>query len=141
MSKQNADEIIELVRQGDDYVDARILTSQERFVADQFWPKIQRYLAQLPFARDLSAAYYAATDPETPLSVRAALLGCLVYFIIPTDLVADFIPGAGFIDDAATLAATMQMVLIHIKPEHRRRANAALAEASQMADDDQQSSA
>tara|TARA_B100001123_G_scaffold60759_1_gene65909 strand:+ start:1060 stop:1560 length:501 start_codon:yes stop_codon:yes gene_type:complete len=131
MKKHMQDEIIELVRQGDEYVDARILNGQERFVADQFWPKIRRYLAQLPFANDLTAAYYAATDRNTPLGVRAALLGALVYFIIPTDAIADFIPGFGFIDDAATLAATLQMVMVHITPEHRARASAALNEASQ----------
>ena len=128
MSKQDKIKIIELVRQGDEYVDASLLTGQERFVADQFWPKIQRYLAQIPFAKDLAAAYYAATDPTTPLSVRAGLLAALIYFIVPTDAIADFIPGVGFIDDAATLAATLQLVMIYITPEHLAQAEAALAE-------------
>ena len=128
MSKQDKIKIIELVRQGDEYVDASLLTGQERFVADQFWPKIQRYLAQIPFAKDLAAAYYAATDPTTPLSVRAGLLAALIYFIVPTAAIADFIPGVGFIDDAATLAATLQLVMIYITPEHHAQAEAALAE-------------
>ena len=135
MSKQENIDIIELVRQGDEYVDIRDLTGQERFVADQFWPKMKRYLAQIPFAKDLTSAYYAATDPETPLSVRVSLLAALAYFIIPTDAIADFIPGIGFIDDAATLAATMQLVMIYITPEHRKRAEAALAEAMNEADE------
>ncbi|MEM6903011.1 MAG: YkvA family protein [Pseudomonadota bacterium] len=127
-AKNDAVAVIELVRQGDEYVDARILSEQERFVADGFWPKVARYLAQIPFASDLTAAYYAATDPETPAVVRAWLLAALGYFIIPTDALPDFLFGIGFTDDAAVLAATMQMIFIHITPDHRKRAAAALEE-------------
>ena len=130
MKNHDKIDIIELVRQGDEYVDVRLLNGQERYVADQFWPKIRRYMAQIPFAKDLAAAYYAATDPETPLSVRAGLLGTLAYFILPTDAIADFIPGVGFVDDAAMLAGTLQLVMVYITPDHRKRAEAALAEAT-----------
>ncbi|MBV6631585.1 MAG: DUF1232 domain-containing protein [Alphaproteobacteria bacterium] len=85
-------------------------------------------MAQIPFTGDLTAAYYAATDPETPAFVRAWLLAALGYFIIPTDAMPDFLFGIGFTDDAAVLATTMQMIFTHITPEHQQRAAAALAE-------------
>ena len=34
---------------------------------------------------DLLAAYYCAFDRETPLQVRAVLLGALAYFVLPFD--------------------------------------------------------
>jgi NAD(P)-dependent dehydrogenase (short-subunit alcohol dehydrogenase family) len=58
-------------------------------VDDGFWPKIRRLAARLPFAEDLLAAYYAATDPQTPTRVRAVLLAALAYFVTPADLIPD----------------------------------------------------
>jgi uncharacterized membrane protein YkvA (DUF1232 family) len=123
-------DIIELVRQGDEYVDIRLLDEQARFVADGFWPKLKRTLARVPFTRDLVASYYAATDPATPVYVRAVLLSALAYFIMPADLIPDFLVGFGFTDDAAVLATTLQLVMGHITPEHRARADAALGEVA-----------
>jgi uncharacterized membrane protein YkvA (DUF1232 family) len=36
------------------------------------------------------------------------------------------LPGLGFADDAAVLAAALRMVAAHIRPEHRDAARAAL---------------
>lgn len=126
MKSPREPETIDLVRQGDEYVDSRLLDEQERYVAGAFWPKLKRHLARIPFARDLVAAYYAATDPETPVTVRAMLLGALTYFIMPADMIPDFFVGVGFTDDAAVLFMTLQMVMSHIKPKHRERAALAL---------------
>ena len=48
--------------------------------------KARRVAAQLPFAEDLLAAYYCAFDRETPLQVKAALIGALAYFVLPFDV-------------------------------------------------------
>lgn len=41
-----------------------------------------------------------ARDPETPRLIRIALLGLAAYLVSPIDLVPDFIPVAGQLDDA-----------------------------------------
>jgi len=41
---------------------------------------------------------------ETPWSTIAALTGALLYVLSPLDLIPDFIPLAGFVDDAAVFA-------------------------------------
>jgi uncharacterized membrane protein YkvA (DUF1232 family) len=41
---------------------------------------------------------------ETPWSTIAALTGALLYVLTPLDLIPDFIPLAGFVDDAAVFA-------------------------------------
>lgn len=92
----------------------------------QFWPKFRRVAARLPFASDLLAAYYAAIDPVTPTHVRGVLLGALAYFVLPTDLVPDFILGLGFTDDAAVLAAALKTLTGHIQPAHQERARQTL---------------
>jgi uncharacterized membrane protein YkvA (DUF1232 family) len=94
----------------------------ERVVRTGFWVKVKRRAAALPFAEDLLSAYYCAFDRETPLQVRAVLLGALAYFVLPFDGVPDVLPLLGFTDDAAVLAAAMKLVIDNIRPEHRAAA-------------------
>jgi len=87
-----------------------------------FWPKLMKFLGRVPFVDDAVAAYYCTLDPTTPLSARATLLGALAYFIMPIDVIPDFIALLGFTDDAAVLAMAIAMANAHIKPAHRKLA-------------------
>jgi uncharacterized membrane protein YkvA (DUF1232 family) len=106
--------------------------SAEAFAGDaedvrrRFWAKAKRFAAEIPFAEDLVTAYYCAFDRETPVHVKAALVGALGYFLLPYDMVPDLLPALGFADDAAVLATAVRMVAAHIRPEHRAAARAAL---------------
>jgi uncharacterized membrane protein YkvA (DUF1232 family) len=107
--------------------DARRVAHDEETVRRGFWSKAKRVAARLPFAEDLLAAYYCSFDRDTPLQVKAALLGALAYFVLPFDFVPDMLPALGFADDAAVLATAIRMVAGNIKPEHREAAQRALA--------------
>jgi uncharacterized membrane protein YkvA (DUF1232 family) len=96
-------------------------------VRRRFWIKFKQVVAKLPFADDLLAAYYCAFDRDTPLQVKAALLGALAYFVLPIDLVPDILPVLGYADDAAVLATALRLVATHIRPEHREAARQALS--------------
>jgi uncharacterized membrane protein YkvA (DUF1232 family) len=88
----------------------------------RFWAKLRRTLARIPFAEDLVAAYYCALDRDTPGYVRAVLFGALAYFVLPADMVPDFLAGLGFTDDASVLAAAIAAVGRHLEPKHRAQA-------------------
>jgi uncharacterized membrane protein YkvA (DUF1232 family) len=104
-----------------------------RFAADEddvrrgFWRKLQSLAAHLPFAEDLIAAHYCAFDRQTPLQVKAVLLGALAYFVLPTDVIPDYLPVIGYTDDAAVLAAAVKLVASHITVDHREAALRMLA--------------
>ena len=106
----------------DDIVGPDDLARREEEVRAKFWHKLKRAAGRIPFAEDAVAAYYCAMDPQTPMRVRATLLGALAYFILPIDGIPDMIFGLGFTDDAAVLAVAMRMVAQHIKPIHRAAA-------------------
>jgi len=93
-----------------------------------FWRKTRSVAARVPFADELLAAYYCAFDRNTPLPVKATLLGAIAYFILPADAVPDMLPVLGFTDDAAVLATTLKLVAGSIRPEHREAAREKLAE-------------
>jgi uncharacterized membrane protein YkvA (DUF1232 family) len=98
----------------------------EARVRRDFWMKLKRVAAGLPFLEDLLAAYYCAFDRDTPVQVRAALMGALGYFLLPADMLPDLVPLLGFTDDAAVLAAALRMVAVHLRPEHREAARRAI---------------
>ena len=93
-----------------------------------FWRKLKRVAARLPFAADLVAAWYCAMDRDTPAHVRAVLLGAVAYFILPTDVLPDFVAGLGFTDDASVLAAALSTLGRYITPAHRKAAQSKLDE-------------
>lgn len=106
----------------------------EKFARDQaqvekgFWEKLRRYARRVPFVEEVLAVYYCATDPTTPLQVKAVLFGALAYFVLPFDFLPDIMPLLGFTDDAAVLFAAIRTVAPHITEKHRARARQALAE-------------
>ena len=92
-----------------------------------FWRRLKRVAASIPFAEELLAAYYCAFDKDTPLRVKATLLAAIAYFILPIDAIPDVLPVIGFTDDAAVLATAINLVASHIRPAHREAARDALA--------------
>src|ERR1700732_1550021 len=101
---------------------ARPSAGDEWELQRDFWRKLKGAVASLPFAEDLLAAYYCAFDRQTPLHVKAVLFGAIAYFILPTDMIPDYIPVIGYIDDAAVLAGAIKIVSSHITPDHREAA-------------------
>ena len=105
----------------------RRMAGNEEDLQRKFWRKLKRLAASLPFAEDLLTAHYCAFDSQTPLHVKAVLLGAIAYFVLPLDFIPDYIPVIGYTDDAAVLAAAVKLVTSHIRPEHREAARRTLA--------------
>ena len=96
-----------------------------------FWAKLKRVAGKIPFAEDLVAAFFCATDPSTPSRVKLILLGAIAYFVFPADAITDLLPLFGFADDAAVLAAAITQVAGSITDEHRARAREALEDRAE----------
>lgn len=107
-------------------VDAKEDSRREKRVRQGFWRTLRRAAAHIPFMEEVVAAYYAALDSKTPLRVRGTLLAALAYFVMPIDVIPDFLVVFGFTDDLAVLTAAIAAIQGHIRPEHRSAAKAAL---------------
>ena len=99
-----------------------IVEKNQKTVKKSFWKKFGRVASLIPFAEELLSAYYCSIDPATPARVRAVLLAALAYFVLPADLVPDFIVGLGFSDDATVLTAAIGIVAGHITEAHKSQA-------------------
>jgi uncharacterized membrane protein YkvA (DUF1232 family) len=106
--------------------------SDEKIVLEGFWRKARRTLGHVPFTEDAIAAFHCATDTNTPLTIRVTLFGALAYFVMPFDVIPDFIAGFGYTDDAAVLLAALAAANAHITEEHRARARAWLLKAQRL---------
>jgi uncharacterized membrane protein YkvA (DUF1232 family) len=99
---------------------------QEARVRRDFWSVLKKAGRSVPFAEDAVAAFFCATDRNTPASARAMLFAALAYFIAPIDLVPDILMLIGFGDDMAVLMTVVALLKTNLTPEHYARARAAL---------------
>lgn len=99
---------------------------QRQTVRQKLLKTTRKAARQVPFMEDVVAGYYCALDPATPAKVRATVLAALAYFVLPLDVVPDFILGVGFGDDATVLMAAISMIRTHMRPDHYQAAKDAL---------------
>ena len=110
-----------MARKPDDRFD-----DDEALVVENLGAKLRRTAGRVPFIDDAVASFYAARDPQTPAGVKAAVMAALAYFIVPTDLVPDFIAALGYTDDATVFYGAWRLLSPHLKPAHTEKARAFL---------------
>ena len=79
--------------------------------------------------RDVHAIYYAARDPRVPWYAKALAICVAGYALSPIDLIPDFVPILGYMDDVIIVPLGILIVVKLIPPEimaeHRALAAAA----------------
>lgn len=65
---------------------------------------------------DMPAVYLSLKSPDTPWYVKALAAITLLYALAPVDLIPDFIPVLGYLDDLIILPALIAMT-IHFIPK------------------------
>ena len=73
-------------------------------------PKVGEKLASIPVFVSLMRSYQRKEYTEIPYKSLIAIAGALIYFLAPVDLIPDFIPVVGYVDDAAVLAFVLTQV-------------------------------
>lgn len=67
--------------------------------------------------RDIHAVWLAARDPRTPTLARWLAVGVAAYAVSPIDLIPDFIPVLGYLDDLILVPLGLWMALRLIPDE------------------------
>jgi uncharacterized membrane protein YkvA (DUF1232 family) len=68
---------------------------------------LQKNLPRVPLL--VNIAWGLFRDHRVPLSLKAGILGVLAYVASPIDIIPDFIPGIGMVDDLVLLLAALEM--------------------------------
>jgi uncharacterized membrane protein YkvA (DUF1232 family) len=100
----------------------------EQAVRDGFAAKARRFLRGVPMSGEVAALYFCMLDARTPVWVKAAAAAALAYFVLPMDVVPDFLPVVGMTDDLSVLSAAIAALSGHITEEHRAKARAWLGD-------------
>lgn len=87
-------------------------------VLKEFPGKLSETSEKITFATQATAMYYALRDPKTSLKVKALIGAALAYFIMPFDVVPDWIVGIGFTDDLAVVLMVLRQLAGSITEEH-----------------------
>jgi uncharacterized membrane protein YkvA (DUF1232 family) len=66
-------------------------------VRDSLRQRLQGWARQIK--RDVGALYLAAADPRVPFHAKLAAVAVAAYALSPIDLIPDFIPILGYLDD------------------------------------------
>lgn len=97
---------------------------------EKFWKKLRRSLRRMGAKAVYYALllYYALQDPQISRKDKGMILGALGYFLLPLDLMPDFLPAIGYTDDIAALAFAVYKVINCITPLVKGQAEAKVYE-------------
>lgn len=82
--------------------------SDFQFVIRNIENKLAQLSKRLYIVKHVLALYRYMVDPEVHWTKKVLVVGALIYFIIPTDIIPDFTPIVGYVDDAAVIAAVIK---------------------------------
>lgn len=110
--------IIDLEKYGDLYSESKL------------WDKIKRVArkAGLKVVYAVLLLVYALQSPDLSVADKARIYGALGYFLLPLDLIPDFVAITGFADDLAALVWALHSIYMHITPDVQAEAKAKLHE-------------
>ena len=79
-----------------------------------FLTSIKEWARRIKF--DIVAVYFAARNPATPPLVRLLALAVAAYALSPIDLIPDFIPVLGYLDDLIIVPIGLLIVVRLLPP-------------------------
>jgi Uncharacterized conserved protein len=90
-----------------------------KYSENKLWKKLKKYGKKIGATclKQILYLYYVMTDKSTPTSLKLQIAGALGYLILPLDMIPDFIPISGFVDDISAIAYVYKKVCDYITPE------------------------
>ena len=98
----------------------------QHFKEFDLWEKVAKFAKKVgrEAIKNVLILYYTLQNPELPTKVRAVIYGAIGYFILPIDVLPDFIPVAGMSDDLAIVAAAIAYATRYITQREKDLAEA-----------------
>ncbi|MBO0601891.1 DUF1232 domain-containing protein [Sporosarcina sp. E16_3] len=104
--------------------ESRMQGTENHYSDEKFWGKMMKYgkRAGKTTVYYSLLLFYVAKSPKVPKSTKMIIVGALSYLIFPLDLIPDFIPVVGLVDDAGVIAGAVFKVISHIDDDIKNKA-------------------
>ena len=115
IAKQDAEEVVES--------NVAVKSLIQKVLALLAIPKvrmdIRRVIEKVKVLVEMLGAYINGKYKKIPKKTLIIIVAAFIYFVSPIDLIPDFIPGIGYIDDAGVIAFVFQSVYEDIQKFER----------------------
>nr|WP_240335318.1 YkvA family protein [Paraliobacillus sediminis] len=113
-----------------DNIDKEMQQASEHYSDEKFWGKLKKFAkkAGSSVVYAVLLLYYTLQKPEVPTKAKAVIIGALGYFILPLDLIPDFVTGVGYTDDLGALGFALFQVAMYIDDSIKLKAKDKLTE-------------
>ena len=81
-----------------------------QYVEANLWPKLEKAKRRISFGKDVMALVRFMRDPGVVWYKKAVVVAGLIYFISPIDVIPDFIPVIGYLDDLGVILAVIKFL-------------------------------
>lgn len=105
-------------------------TYQRHYSDKALWNKIVKVFTKAGIKVSYIALilFHVMKSPNVSISDKTKIIGALGYFILPFDLIPDWIPVGGYSDDLSALLWALKIVSGNVTPQIRREAAVQLHE-------------
>jgi uncharacterized membrane protein YkvA (DUF1232 family) len=81
-----------------------------KYVEVNLWGKLEKVRKRISFGKDIAALVRFMRDPGVAWHKKAVVVAGLIYFISPIDVIPDFIPVVGYLDDFGVILAVIKFL-------------------------------
>lgn len=97
---------------------------QKAYLDTRLFEKIKKFakIAGIKVVYYALLLFYTLQKPTTPILAKSIIIGTLGYFIIPLDLIPDFIPIIGFSDDLTAFLSAFVAIALYVDEDTKTKA-------------------
>lgn len=124
MKEFNQKDIDEKFNSFTSYTDAdaeKVMENQEKIEKITSNDTLSKYLNDIKLYFQMLGDIFTGKYKKVPVGTIAAIVGTLLYVLSPVDLIPDFIPVIGYLDDAAVLAACLNFTRFDVEEYKKNR--------------------
>lgn len=118
MKEFNQKDIDEKINSFTSYTDAdaeKVMENQEKIEKIASNGTLSKFLDDIKLYFKMLGDIFKGKYKKIPVGTIAAIVGTLLYVLSPVDLIPDFIPVIGYLDDAAILAACLNFTRFDVE--------------------------
>ena len=93
----------------------KVMENQEKIEKIASNGTLSKFLGDIKLYFKMLSDIFTGKYKKIPVGTIAAIVGTLLYVLSPVDLIPDFIPVIGYLDDAAILAACLNFTRFDVE--------------------------